>query len=75
MCWKEGVIMGASEDFGDEGFTGDTSERGSTEEALWIEAVAAGSWELGVLSSGSEEATASGRRGLDVFLCLDLGEG
>lgn len=75
MFWEEGVIMGASEDLGDGGFTGDTSERGRTEEALWIEGVVSGSWELGVLSSGSEEARASGRRGLDVFLCLDLGEG
>lgn len=57
------------------GFAGETSERGRAEEALWIERVAAVTWELGGLGSWSEEAGASGRRGLANFLCLDLGEG
>jgi len=69
MFWVEiGII-------GDEGSAGDTSERGGTEEALWVEGVAAVSWELGALGSGSEEARASGEKGFDDLLCLDLGEG
>lgn len=71
MFWEEGVIIGVLEDLGD----GETSERGGTEEALWIEGVAAVTWELGRLGCGSEEAGASGRRGLADFLCFDLGEG
>lgn len=61
------------EDLGDGGFAGNTSERGGTEEALWVEGVAAVSCEPGGLGSGSEEASV--RRGLDDLLCLDLGEG
>lgn len=75
MFWEEGVVMGILEDLGDGGFAGDTSERGRTEGVLWIEGVAAVTWGLGGLGSGSEEAVASGRRGLADFLCLDLGEG
>lgn len=75
MFWVEGVIIGALEDLGDGGFAGDTSERGRTEEALWIEGVAAVSCAFGGLGSGSGEARASRRRGFDDFLCLDLGEG
>lgn len=60
------------EDLGD---GGDTSDGGRTEEVLWTEGAAAVTWELEGLSGGSEEARASGRRGLADFLCLDLGEG
>lgn len=69
MFWEEGVIIGVLEDLGE------MSERDGTEEALWIEGVSAVTWELGRLGTGSEEAGASGRRGLADFLCFDLGEG
>lgn len=47
----------------------------TSEGAFWIEGVGAVNWELGGLGNRSEEAGASGRRGLADFLCLDLGEG
>lgn len=48
---------------------GEMSEGGGTEGELWVERAAAVTWELGGLTSGSEEG------GLADFLCFDLGEG
>lgn len=72
VFWEEGVTV---EDLGDGGFAGDASGAGRTEEALWVEGAAATTWELGGLSSRSEEERTSGRNGLTNFLCLVLGEG